>query len=374
MPDAVRARFAEVKRKGAEAEAAWQKTFTAWKTANPDQARAWDAAWSGALPADLASKLPKFDPAKPAATRNSGGEVLKALMAAVPSLVGGSADLYPSTKTFIKEYGSFSKTNRAARNFHFGIREHAMGAILNGITYHGGLIPFGSTFFVFADYMRPPMRLAALSHLPAIYVFTHDSIFVGEDGPTHEPVEQIASLRAIPNMTVLRPADSNETAWAWIAALENRRGPTAILLTRQNVPVLDPAKFPSAENLKKGAYVLVEDAQAKATLLATGSEVSLALEAAGRLKAGGLAVRVVSMPSWELFEKQPAAYREQVLGKVKRAALEAGVRLGWERYIGYDGLFCGMERFGASGSSQALAKEFGFTPDAVVAKIKQWLA
>jgi transketolase len=373
VPDVVRAKFEEVKKKGAEAEVAWQKTFNDWKAANGEKAKLWNAYWNREIPKDIASKLPKFDPAKPQATRNAGGEILKALMGAVPSIVGGAADLYPSTKTFIKEFGSFSKTNRAARNFHFGIREHAMGAIVNGMAYHGGLIPFGSTFFVFFDYMRPPVRLAALSHLQVINVFTHDSIFVGEDGPTHEPVEHLASARAIPNLTNIRPADANETGWAWIAALRNSHGPTNLMLTRQNLPVLDQTKYPSAENLLKGAYVLLEDPQASVTILASGSEVSVAIDAAAKLKGEGINARVVSFPSWELFEKQSTSYREQVLGSVPRVAVEAGIRQGWEHYIGSEGLFCGMDRFGASAPAPALAKEFGFTGDAVATKIKGWL-
>jgi transketolase len=373
VPDSVREKFAEVKKRGAEAEAKWKKTFEAWKAANPEKASLWQKQWNRELPKDLASKLPKFDPAKPIATRSSGGETLKAMMAAVPQLLGGSADLYPSTKTFIKEYGSFSKTNRAARNFHYGIREHAMGAISNGIAYHGGLIPFDSTFFAFLDYMRPPVRLAALSHLPVIHVFTHESIFVGEDGPTHEPVEHIATARAIPNLVNIRPADANESGWAWITALENSHGPTNLLLTRQNLPVLDQSKYPSAENLKKGAYVLVEENNALATILASGSEVSLALDAANLLKKEGYPVRVVSFPSWELFDKQPESYRNQVLGSGKRIAIEAGIRLGWDKYIGSDGLFCGLDRYGASAPAKDLAKFFGLVPDAVAAKIKAWL-
>jgi transketolase len=373
VPEAVRQRFAEVQRRGAEAEGDWKGRFAAWRAANPAKAAQWDAHWNRKLPADLPAKLPKVDPAKPAATRNTGGEVLKALMGAVPQLVGGSADLHPSTKTFVKEYGSFSKQNRAARNFHFGVREHAMGAIMNGMACHGGLVPFGSTFFVFADYMRPAIRMAALSHLPVVYVFTHDSIFVGEDGPTHEPVEQAASLRLMPNVTVIRPADPSETGWAWIAALQNAQGPTALLLTRQNVAVLDRAKYPGAENLLKGGYVLSEEPGAKLTLLATGSEVAVALGAAEKLKAEGLPARVVNLPSWELFEKQPAAYREQVLGKLPRAAIEAGVRMGWERWLGAYGLFIGMDRYGASGPYQVLAKQFGFTPESVVEKVKAWM-
>lgn len=374
VPDVVRARFAEIKIKGMQAEALWKKTFESWKSANPEKAKLWDIYWGRKLPLDLHTRLPKFDSSKPQATRNSGGEALKAIMAAAPQIVGGSADLYPSTKTYIKEYGSFSKINRGARNFHFGIREHGMGAVVNGIAYHGGLIPFGSTFFAFLDYMRPPVRLAALSHLPVIHVFTHDSIFLGEDGPTHEPVEHLATARAIPNMTTIRPADANESGWAWIAALENNHGPTAIILTRQNVPVLDPSKYPSAENLKKGAYVLVEDARARVTLIASGSEVSLALDTAAKLKAEGISSRVVSFPCWELFEKQPDTYRKQVLGAAKRVGIEAGIRQGWDRYLGSEGLFCGMDRFGASAPYQVLAKEFGFTSEAITAKIKAWIS
>lgn len=373
VPKSVRRRFAEIQKKGAEAEAEWQKTFGDWKVAQPEKARQWTSHWERKLPFDLVSKLPKFDPSKPQATRNAGGEVLKNLMGATPQIVGGSADLYPSTKTFIKEHGSFSKTNRAARNFHFGIREHGMGAIINGIAYHGGLIPFGSTFFAFLDYMRPPVRLAALSHLPVIHVFTHDSIFLGEDGPTHEPVEQLASARAIPNMTVIRPADANETAWAWIAALENTHGPTLLLLTRQNLPVLDQTKYPSAENLKKGAYVLLEDPAAKVSLLATGSEVALALDAAAQLKARGISARVVSFPSWELFEKQSEDYRREILGEHPRVAIEAGIRQGWDRYIGHEGLFCGLDRFGASAPYQVLAGEFGLTREIVAEKVLSFL-
>ncbi len=375
VPDVVREKFTEIQHKGMETEAIWKKTFETWKSIHPDKTKLWNIHWNREIPSDLGSKMPKVDPSKPQATRNAGGEVLKTLMGIVPQIVGGAADLYPSTKTYIKEYGSFSKTNRSGRNFHFGIREHAMGSIINGMAYHGGLIPFGSTFFVFLDYMRPPVRLAALSHLPVIYVFTHDSVFVGEDGPTHEPVEHLASLRAIPNMTVIRPADANETAWAWIVALENTHGPTAMILTRQNVPVLDQTKHPSAENLRKGGYVLVEDVEAQITILATGSEVCVALDAATKLKAEGIAARVVSFPSWELFEKQSLTYRQQVFGKTKkRVAIEAGICQGWERYIGSEGLFCGLDRFGASAPYQVIAKELGFTGEAIAAKVKNWLS
>ena len=375
VPDAVRKRFAEVAEKGVRAEADWEDCFEQWAKANPDLTAKWNHCWNKTIPADLEKQMPKFDPAKPEATRNSGAKVLELLFKAVPSLMGGSADLAPSTKTWIKEYGSFEKATPSGRNLHFGVREHGMGAILNGLAYHGGFIPFGSTFFIFTDYMRPAMRLAALGHLQVIYVLTHDSIFVGEDGPTHEPVEHIASFRAMPNMAVIRPSDSNETAYAWIAALNNRQGPTCLLLTRQNVPVIDQAKYGKAAGLLKGAYVLSGAPDEKILFLATGSEVHLALQAHERLKADGIGSRVVAMPSWELFEKQDQKYRDSVIPPAlkKRLAIEAGVALGWEKYLGAGGIFIGMSRFGASAPYKVNAEKFGFTVENVLAKAKELL-
>jgi transketolase len=375
VPDAVRKRFSEVKEKGIAAQADWKKRFDAWAKTNADKAATWEKCWNKTIPADLAGQMPKFDTAKPDATRNAGGKVLELLFKTVPGLIGGSADLAPSTKTWIKDYGSFQKENRSGRNLHFGVREHGMGAVLNGLAYHGGFIPFGSTFFIFTDYMRPAMRLAALGHLQVIYVLTHDSIFVGEDGPTHEPVEHIASFRAMPNMTVIRPSDSNETAYAWIAALTNRDGPTCLLLTRQNLPVIDQAKYGKADGLLKGAYVVAGAKDEKILFLATGSEVSLALQAHERLKSEGIGSRVVAMPSWEIFEKQDQKYKDSVIPPAlkKRLAVEAGVELGWQKYLGGEGVFIGMSRFGASAPYKVLAEKFGFTVENVLAQARQLL-
>ncbi|MBI5395719.1 MAG: transketolase [Verrucomicrobia bacterium] len=378
VPDRVREFFAEHKKQGELAEAEWRKRFDAWRQRHPDKAKLWDHCWSGKPLAGLGAKLPNFAGAKPSATRASGGDVLKALFATLPNLVGGSADLAPSTKTLIKEHGEFSATNHKGRNFHFGVREHGMGAILNGIAYHGGLIPFGSTFFIFSDYMRPSIRLAALSELQVIYVFTHDSIFVGEDGPTHEPIEHLASLRAMPNLCVLRPADATETAVAWTLAIEHTHQPTVLCLTRQNLPVIDRAKFAPAEGVRKGAYILWDSApgEPELILIGTGSEVSVALEAGQTLAAKGKRVRVVSMPSWDLFEKQPADYRDNVLPpKVwAKVAIEAGATFGWDRYVGRHGKVIGMTRFGASAPAKVLAEQFGFTAANAIKVAEELLA
>lgn len=372
VPEEVKRHFAEIRARWENTEADWNAMFAKFAAAHPDKAALWNAFLEKRLPADLESKLPVFPPGKPQATRNAGGEVLKALFANVPNLIGGSADLAPSTKTWIKEFGSFQKETPAGRNLHFGIREHGMGAIVAGLGYYGGLIPFGSTFFVFTDYMRPPIRLSALSGLQGIYVMTHDSVFVGEDGPTHEPVEHLATLRAIPNLCVIRPADANETVQAWLVALENKNRPTVLCLTRQNVPVFDRKETGPASGLRKGAYVLWEsrpDSPPELILIGTGSEVALCLEAGKILGAEGKAVRVVSMPSWDLFEAQPAAYRESVLpaATARRVVVEAGVRLGWERFAGTGGRFVTQDRFGASAPYGVLAKEFGFTVENVLA-------
>ncbi|MBI3734996.1 transketolase [Candidatus Sumerlaeota bacterium] len=378
VPDAARGKFAEATARGKVAHEEWTKAFKSFHRAEAEKAALWKQFWQRELPKGFSQKLidslPKIEAGKKAATRKSAGAAQAALMKAVPNLIGGSADLAPSTNTFVKEYGAFSKTNRSGRNFHFGIREHGMGAILNGMVYHGGVRPFGATFFVFSDYMRPPIRLAALSHLNPIYVFTHDSIFVGEDGPTHEPVEHLAALRAIPNLTVIRPADAEECNLAWVAALENTHGPTALILTRQDLPNLDRAgQCAPAEGLRKGGYVLA--GEGKLTLIASGSEVSLALEVRAMLKdKHGIDSRVVSMPSWDLFEKQKSSYRKKVLGSGPRVAIEAGIRLGWDRYIGPKGLFIGVEKFGASAPYKALAEQYGLTADKIVSeKILLWL-
>ncbi|MCE0483008.1 MAG: transketolase [Methylacidiphilales bacterium] len=378
VPQRVKDFFAEKRKGWAKEEADWNKLFADYTAKNPEKAQTWKDVLAKKLPANLESLLPKYGPEKAIATRNAGGEILKVLFGAVPSLIGGSADLAPSTKTWIKEFGSFEKGNYGGRNLHFGIREHGMGAICAGLAYYGGLIPFGSTFFVFTDYMRPPIRLASLSGLQTIYIFTHDSICVGEDGPTHEPVEHLATLRAIPRVLVLRPADANEAGYAWLAALQATTQTSTIMLTRQNVPVFDRTKTAPASGVLKGGYTLWESKPGSTPdiiLIGTGSEVSLAYEAAQKLGAEGKAARVVSLPSWELFEAQPQSYRDSVLppSVTKRVAVEAGVRLGWERYTTSAGKFVGVEKFGASAPYERILKEYGLTVDHVLEVAKSLL-
>ncbi|MDZ4741802.1 MAG: transketolase [Verrucomicrobiota bacterium] len=348
----------------------WTENFNTYCQKHADKAALWKQFASKEIPGDLLSKMPVFDPSKPIATRSAGGEILKAIMLNVPFVLGGSADLHPSTKTFVKECGSVNTGEFSGRNYHFGIREHAMGAALNGIAYYGGLIPFGSTFFVFSDYLRPTIRLAALSHIQSIFVFTHDSIFVGEDGPTHEPIEQLSSLRSIPNVCVLRPGDATETITAWLIALERKNAPTVIVLSRQNLPIIDRSKFAPADLVRKGAYVVCDIGTPERILIATGSEVHLAMEAAQKL--GN--TRVVSMPSFDLFEAQSAEYREKVLPKnlTKRLAIEAGSPFGWDRYIGAEGKSITINHFGASSPAKRIAEEFGFTTENVI-KVAQSL-
>jgi transketolase len=341
----------------------WERLYESYAKTYPDKARELEQFTSGHLPENLDWFVPKFDPATPLATRVASGKVIQNMAKVVPNLIGGAADLAPSTRTLIEGEASISTGVFRGRNLHFGVREHGMAGIMNGIALHGGYRVFGATFFVFADYCRPSIRLAALMKLPVIYVFTHDSFYVGEDGPTHEPVEQLASLRAIPGMTVIRPADATETASAWVVALRNP-GPTALLFTRHNVPTLDRALYPPAALLAKGAYSLWQSGQGvpDVVLIGSGSEVCLALEAAKAL-ASRWNVRVVSMPSWELFERQPAAYRDEVLPPActKRLAIEAGVPMGWERYVGSSDRVVGMRRFGASAPYKVLGEKFGFT-------------
>ena len=378
VPQKVKDFFAEKRKVWAQQEADWKKLFADYKARNPEKAAMWQDFLDKKLPANLESLLPKYPVDKPIATRNAGGEVLKVLFGAVPNLLGGSADLAPSTKTWIKEFGSFEKDNYGGRNLHFGIREHGMGAAVNGLAYYGGLIPFGSTFFVFTDYMRPPIRLAALSGLQTIYAFTHDSIFVGEDGPTHEPVEHLAALRAIPRLYVIRPGDANETGYAWLSALQHKTESTAITLTRQNIPVFDRTKCAPAAGLLKGGYTLWESAKGKTPdiiLIGTGSELFLAHDAAQKLAAEGKAVRVVSLPCWELFEEQDQSYRDSVLppAVTKRVAVEAGIHQGWERYTTTSGKFVGVDKFGASAPYERLQKEYGLTVDHVLEVAKTLL-
>jgi len=370
VPPAVRdlfaARAAALKRR----ERAWLRLFATYAAQHPDLAEQWKQFQEDRLPENLESLMPAFDPAKPIATRVASGKVIQALAKAIPQFCGGSADLAPSTKTLIEGGGDILAGAYGNRNFHFGVREHGMCSILNGLYLHGGLRAFGATFFVFADYCRPSLRLAAIMKLPVIYVFTHDSFYVGEDGPTHEPVEHAASLRCMPGMTVIRPADATETAAAWIAALRRRSAPSAILLTRHDLPVIDRSAFPPASNVANGAYTLWQSKPGAPELLliASGSEVTVALAAAREL-AAEVTVRVVSMPSWELFEEQTPAYREDVLPSACRArvAVEAGASMGWDRYVGATGRVVGLNRYGASAPYKTLAEQFGFTPAAVAA-------
>ena len=359
----------------------WKKKFEEYRKENPELAKLWDEIMAKNLSKDIAKDLekvlPDFRGAKPMATRNASGEIMQKIAGVVKNLVGGSADLAPSTKTMLKNYASIGPDNFKGRNIHFGVREHAMGGIMNGMALHGGLIPYGATFLVFADYMRPAIRLAAMSKLHLVYVFTHDSIFVGEDGPTHEPVEHIASLRAIPGLKVIRPADAEETAYAWKIALERNDGPAALILTRQGLPILDRSIFPPARLLGKGAYILKKEEGKVLDLIiiATGSEVHPALEAALSLAHEGINVRLVNMPSQELFEEQDPAYKEEVLpAKItKRIVVEAGITFGWEKYAGQKGIVVGIDRFGASAPYKTLAEKFGFTAGNIVKQAKKIL-
>jgi transketolase len=371
IPEDVLTFYRQAVEVGREAEARWQETFDRYAGAHPEEAALLETLWAGDLPQGWVEQLPTFAPDDgPMATRKASGAVLNAIAADLPTLIGGSADLAPSNKTELKGYEAFQADTPEGRNFHFGVREHAMGGILNGMALHGGVIPYGGTFLVFSDYMRPSVRLAALSHLPVIYVWTHDSVWIGEDGPTHQPVEHLASLRAMPNLVTIRPADANETAVAWKVALERRGGPTGLVFTRQSLPIFDPATVADAENLTRGAYILRDavDGAPDLILLATGSEVSLALEAQSLLDERGIAARVVSMPSWELFDAQERPYREAVLPPdvTARLAIEAGASQGWETYVGAEGDVMAIDHFGASAPYRDLMEAFGFTPQAVV--------
>ncbi len=314
--------------------------------------------------------LPTFS--KPMATRKASGEVLNAIAKYLPLMIGGSADLTESTRTYLHGLGDFQANNPLGRNLHYGVREHAMGAIMNGMAYHGGILPYGGTFLVFSDYMRPAIRLAAMAGLQVIYVFTHDSLWIGQDGPTHQPVEQLSSLRLIPNLWVIRPCDPNEVAVAWEMAIERKEGPTAIILTRQSLPVLDRNVYPPAESIKLGAYILADSASKPDVLIiASGSEVHLALEVKKLLEERGLKVRVVNMACFKLFEKQDKGYREKIIPKAikRRVAIEAGVGLCWHKYVGDEGLVISIERFGKSAPYKDLMKDYSFTGEAVAEKI-----
>ncbi len=376
VPEEVRLHLGKAVERGRELEENWNSRFAAYRKEYPDLAERLLAALSGELPAGWDADIPVFAPEKGAiATRASSGTVLNAVAAKVPWLVGGSADLSPSTKTLIAGSGYLAKGSYGERNVAWGIREHAMCACASGMALHGGVRPFGATFFVFTDYARPAIRLAALMGLPVIYVMTHDSIGVGEDGPTHQPVEHLASLRAMPNLTIIRPADANETAYAWRAAMERTNGPTMLVLTRQNLPIVDRNEFAGAEGVLKGAYILSREKKARPDiiLIATGSEVPLIQEAQKSLLADGIDARVVSMPSWELFREQPVAYRDEVLppAVTARLAVEAGSSFGWHEWVGDRGGIIALDHFGASAPAGELFKHFGFTVENVVSKARE---
>ena len=387
IPNDVGAHFRGAKERGARQQDEWRKRLAAYQTAFPDLAAELTRRLAGALPDGWDKDLPSFkaDP-KGVATRKASEGVMQALASKLPELVGGSADLDPSTFTWLKGQGDFAPPSQpqegvqgavggvwsyAGRNVHFGVREHAMGAVVNGMAYHGGFIPYGSTFLVFSDYMRPAVRLSGIARLGSVWVYTHDSVGVGEDGPTHQPVEHFMALRAIPDLVFIRPADASETAWAWRVAIRDRHRPTALALTRQNVPTLDRSVYASAEGVTRGAYVLNARAAAAKPdiiLIATGSEVQLIVAAEPILKARGITARLVSMPSWELFEEQSLDYRESVLPRsvTARLAVEMGVSLGWERWTGTEGATLTLGRFGASAPGEVAIKELGFTTERVV--------
>ena len=392
VPDDVRKLFRKALSHGKKIEKKWQEDLDAAKLAQPAIAAEFQRAISGEMPADWEAAFTEFPAgSKDIATRKASETVMQAIAAKIPEFAGGSADLNPSTFTWLKGLGDFESPattaegqhgmvggawSYAGRNIHFGVREHAMGAIAVGMALHGGIIPYTATFLPFADYMRPPMRLAALMRLRTIFVFTHDSIGVGEDGPTHQPIEQIMNLRQVPNMTVIRPADANETVEAWRLALTNTKGPTTLVFSRQNLPVLDRSVCSAASGTRRGGYILWESSpKPELILIATGSEVSIALAAARKLAADSISVRVVSLPSWEIFDHQPQDYRHSVLPPAitARISIEAGIKLGWEHYVGLQGKIIGMDTFGASAPGPVLYEKFGFTESKIVEAAKSLL-
>lgn len=376
VPEEVLDFYHKAAQKSAENEKDWNALYKDYKKRHPDLAKEYETISAGKLPDGWESKLPTFEPGEKMATRKASGKTLNAIAESLPQLIGGSADLAPSTDTNLDAYPSFSAKHPDGRNFHFGIREHAMGAVLNGMALSNYLIPYGATFLIFSDYMRPPLRLAAIMNIRPIMVFTHDSIGLGEDGTTHQPVEQLIGLRTVPNMTVIRPADANETAQAWRVAIHHTDGPVAIVLTRQGIPILDQKKYANAEELEKGAYILSDsDGDPDMILIATGSEVHLILEAQEQLKKSNIQARVVSMPCWRLFDKQSGAYREKVLPKNirKRLAVEAGSPVGWLKYTTDDGDVIGIDSFGESAPGDEVMKEYGFSVENVVKRAKALL-
>jgi len=394
IPEEVRAHFQKMAAQGKKLEEEWKRKLESCEKALPGFVKKWKQSMNLELPEGWAKDIPDF-PADPkgVATRAAGGKIMNALAPHAPFLIGGSADLNPSTNTVLKGRGNFQPPRAeespvqgaepgpwsySGANIHFGVREHAMGSILNGMALHGGILPYGSTFLIFSDYMRPAIRLAALMKLRVLYVFTHDSVALGEDGPTHQPVEHIASLRAIPGLTVIRPADANEAAEAWKVALQHKEGPVALLMTRQAVPVIDRTRFAPAEGLHRGAYVLADSPSGRpeVLLMATGSEVEPALAAFQRLGEEGISGRLVSMPSWELFEKQPEEYKNRVIPREAfiRVSMEAGTTQGWHKYIGPRGEAMGIDHFGASAPAKVLLEKFGITAENIMRRVKALLA
>ena len=370
VPDAALANWRKAVDRGASLEAAWKKLFEGYRVANPELAELFERAQKGELKADWEKAIPSFPVGKAIATRNAGGTVMNAIAGQVPELFGGAADLTSSTKTIFKPGANFHE-DPAGRNVFFGVREFGMCAAVNGIAAHGGLIPFGSTFFVFSDYAKPAIRLAALMQVHSLFVFTHDSVALGEDGPTHQPIEQLMGFRAIPGLTDFRPADANETAAAWKLALE-RKGPSFFALSRQDLPVIDPAAHDLYAGVSKGAYVLEDAFKPQIVLIATGSEVWPCVEAAKLLEAEGIVARVVSFPSWKLFEEQSAEYKSSILpAGVPRLAVEAGATIGWWKYVGQDGDVIGLDRFGASAPGPKVLAELGFSAENVAARARK---
>jgi transketolase len=375
VPDEVLAYYRKEGEKGAGLEEKWNELYKAWKDKYPDLANEYELFSSNQLPEGWKEKLPVFSGDEKEATRTAAGKALNAIADYFPLLIGGAADLAPSTNTLLKKYDSFEGDNHGGRNFHFGVREHGMGSVLNGMAVTKGFTPYGATFLIFSEYMRPPIRLAAIMKIKPIYVYTHDSIGLGEDGTTHQPVEQLISLRSIPNITVIRPADANEAVQAWRVALEHRGGPVALILTRQKLPIIDQEKHAKASELERGAYVLSDAENPQLILIATGSEVSLALKAQAVLKQDSINARVVSMPSWELFQKQDDAYKEKVFPKAlrKRLSIEAGSPLGWREYVTDEGDILAINKFGESAPGEEVMKAYGFSVENVVSKAKALL-
>jgi transketolase len=375
IDDDVLNEFRKAVERGTELESEWDNLFSDYEKSNPEDGKSFKKYSSRTLPDNWDEILPNFETdEKGMATRKASGLVINELADHIPQMIGGSADLTGSNKTDLDGKGIYSADNYSGRNIHYGVREHAMGAALNGMALHGGLIPFGGTFLVFSDYNKPAIRIAGLSKIPSIFVFTHDSIGLGEDGPTHQPIEHLASLRATPNVNVIRPADANETAIAWKSAIQKDDGPSLLVLTRQNLPTVDRSKYAPVSGAEKGAYILKKEAGdfPDLILIATGSEVQLVLDAAEKLEADGESVRVVSMPCWEIFEEQPKSYRNEVLPTevIKRISVEAGATLGWHKWVGTEGITMGIDRYGESAPYEEVYEHLGLTVEKIVENAK----